>query len=251
MGILEHSTYFKSWSIYKNWKWAEFFPRMWLINMMKVLRASRKISALSSLDGARKGSLRPAKQIFPLGKICAISFPLLSVLRFPRDRRILAKIPKSMFHSDWDTWTSLVGQVKVWIEMGRRPLDRLSMSWCVNSSLADPEDAKREEVKSQTTILPTTISDQNSDEEWRFREDAASFYTCSSRRQEGRLVLFSLWPFVVSSGAGYSSERLFLTAISFRLDFWGNPPTVSGFKILCGTQNSKNLDIRIPAFKQS
>ena len=64
--------------------------------MMKVLRASRKISALSSLDGARKGSLRPAKQIFPLGKICAISFPLLSVLRFPRDRRILAKIPKSL-----------------------------------------------------------------------------------------------------------------------------------------------------------
>ena len=69
---------------------------MWLINMMKVLRASRKISALASLDGARKGSLRPAKQIFPLGKICAISFPVLPVLRLPLERPMLAKIPNSL-----------------------------------------------------------------------------------------------------------------------------------------------------------
>ena len=66
--------------------------------MMKVLRASRKFSALSSLDGTRNGSLRPAKQISPLGKIWAIGIPLLPVglLRLLREIRILVKIPYNL-----------------------------------------------------------------------------------------------------------------------------------------------------------
>ena len=67
--------------------------------MMKVLRASRKFSALSLLDGTRNGnSLRPAKQISPLGKIWAIGIPLLPVvvLRLLREIRILVKIPYNL-----------------------------------------------------------------------------------------------------------------------------------------------------------
>ena len=65
-----------------------------------------------------------------------------------------------------------------------------------------------QERRSEKPNYEFTYNHLGSDEEWRLREDAASFYTCSSRRQEGRLVLFSLWPFVVSSGAS-DSERLF------------------------------------------
>ena len=72
-------------------------------NKMKVLRASRKVSAWSSLDGARIGSLRPAKQISPLGKIWAIWIPVLPVLPavlpvllLPLEIPMLAKIPNSL-----------------------------------------------------------------------------------------------------------------------------------------------------------
>ena len=68
--------------------------------MMKVLRVLRKVSTLYLLDGARNGSLRPAKQIFPLGKIWAICFPLLPGLRFPRERRTLVKILKYLRRGD-------------------------------------------------------------------------------------------------------------------------------------------------------
>ena len=66
--------------------------------MMKVLRVLRKVSTSYSLDGAQSGSLRPAKQISPLGKIWAIGIPLLPVvvLRLLREIRILVKIPYNL-----------------------------------------------------------------------------------------------------------------------------------------------------------
>ena len=73
------------------------FPRLWLNDMMNVFNASRNFAALSWLDGMRTGNFFPAKQIFPFGKIRAISFPwlLLPFLLYP-DRRIWVKIPESL-----------------------------------------------------------------------------------------------------------------------------------------------------------
>ena len=159
---------------YKNWKWAAFFPRMWLIRRMKVFKASRTISASAALDGARIGSFRPAKQIVPSFKIWAISilFPPALVLRFLRLTGMLAKIPDNlkstcycskipvpktwklayMSHSAGVIWTLLDGQIG--IEMGKRALDMPSMSWFVHG-LAD---AKEQAKKSKAATLPTTIS---------------------------------------------------------------------------------------------
>lgn len=181
------------WSFYKNWKWAEFFPRMWLINMMKVLRASRKISALSSLDGTRKGSLRPAKQIFPFGKICAISFPLLPVLRLPRDRCILFKIPNSLkyFHFYFMNLRILAVSLHVPFGLGyvyvasRTTLDRNGqestrqvVKQLVCQVIIGRSHRKRcQERRSEKPNYDFTYNHFGSDEEWRLGEDAAIFYT--------------------------------------------------------------------------
>ena len=172
------------------------FPRLWLINMMNVFKASRKFSALSSSAGTRTGNFFPAKQIFPFGKIRAISFPwlLLPFLLFP-DRRIWVKIPESlkkyrvklylgiynrvtnfsyMFHSSWDISASLCGQIgKKWSNEGKRALDRLSR----NDS--DPRviwlrGAIIKKARRPTTTLLTSIFKCRV----RTLEDAArSFYT--------------------------------------------------------------------------
>ena len=145
---------------------------------MNVFKASRKFSALSSSAGTRTGNFFPAKQIFPFGKIRAISFPrlLLPFLLYP-DRRIWVKIPESlkykvklylgisnrvtnfsyMFHSSWDISASLCGQIgKKWSNEGKRALDRLSR----NDS--DPRviwlrGATIKKARRPTTTLLTTI----------------------------------------------------------------------------------------------
>ena len=112
-----------------------------------------------------------------------------------------------MFHSDWDIWMSLDGQVwiielMVWMEMGKRAFDRLSISWCVQWSSVDPreKDVKREEAKSQTIALaPTTILNQLMSED--FGKVRWAFILIQGGKQVGwpfsfellMLCLYSLW----------------------------------------------------------
>ena len=169
--------------------------------MMKVLRPSRKLSVF---DGARNASLRPAKQISPLGKIWAIWIPVLPVLPavlpvllLPLEIPMLAKIPNSLkyffFKSKYKI-RYLFQQFYLHVPFSLRNLDvarRTGLDrngqesmWQVVNHCPCPLIIRRshgkrcQERRSQKPNYDfSTYNHLGSGDKWSFLEDALRFYT--------------------------------------------------------------------------